>query len=232
MKKHLFTFGLIVCTIFTIQAQHGTWDQLLRKYVSSTGRVNYRGFKAEKSKLNSYINYLATARVPNSRAAAMAFYINAYNAYTVKLIVDNYPTASITKLKGGKPWDYQFVKVAGKTYTLNDIEHNILRKKYFDARLHFVLVCAAQSCPKLLNKAYTAANLNTELDRQARIFINNTAKNKISSGSVQVSQLFNWYKGDFTKRSSLIGFINKYSKVKASANAKVTYLNYSWKLNE
>ncbi|OJJ16332.1 hypothetical protein BKI52_34130 [marine bacterium AO1-C] len=215
-----------------MQAQHGTWDQLLRKHVSSTGRVNYRGFKAEKSKLNSYINYLSTARVPNSRSAAVAFYINAYNAYTVKLIVDNYPTTSITKLKGGKPWDYRFAKVAGKTYTLNDIEHNILRKQYFDARLHFALVCAAQSCPKLLNKAYTAANLNTELDRQARIFVNNKAKNKISSGSVQVSQLFNWYKGDFTKRSSLVGFINKYSKVKVSANAKVSYLNYSWKLNE
>ena len=229
MKKHLFTLGLIVCTIFTIQAQHQTWNQLLRKYVSASGKVNYRGFKAEKNKLNSYISYLATAKVPGSRSGAMAFYIN---AYTVKLIVDNYPTSSIRKLKGGKPWDAKFAKVAGRYYTLNDIEHKILRAKYFDARLHFALVCAAQSCPKLLNRAYTAANLNTELDRQARIFVNNRAKNKISRGAVQLSQLFNWYKGDFTKRSSLIGFINKYSKVKASANAKVSYLNYSWNLNE
>lgn len=232
MKKYLFTLGLIVCTIFTMQAQHQTWNQLLRKNVSASGKVNYRGFKAEKNKLNSYINYLAKAQVPGSRSGAMAFYINAYNAYTVKLIVDNYPTSSIRKLKGGKPWDAKFAKVAGRYYTLNDIEHKILRAKYFDARLHFALVCAAQSCPKLLNKAYTAANLNAELDRQARIFVNNRAKNKISRGSVQLSQLFNWYKGDFTKRSSLIGFINKYSKVKASANAKVSYLNYSWNLNE
>lgn len=230
--KYLLTICVVACTMIATKAQHQPWNQLLQKYVSTSGSVNYKGFKAEKGKLNGYINYLAKANAPTSRQAAMAFWINAYNAYTVKLIVDNYPTNSIRSLKGGKPWDAKFAKVGGKYYTLNDIEHKILRAKYFDPRLHFVLVCAAKSCPKLLNKAYTTANLNQELDRQARSFINNRAKNQISANSVKVSQLFNWYKKDFTKKTSLIGFINKYSKTKVSANAKVGYLNYSWKLNE
>lgn len=226
------TLSLVACLTLVAKAQHQTWDQLLKAYVSPVGKVNYKGFKANKAKLNAYISYLAKVSAPTSRASAMAFWINAYNAYTVKLITDNYPTGSIQSLKGGKPWDARFAKVAGKLYTLNDIEHKILRAKYFDPRLHFALVCAAQSCPRLLNKAYTAANVNAELDKQARYFINNRAKNNISKGAVQVSQLFNWYKGDFTKKSSLIGFINKYSNTKAGANAKVSFLNYSWKLNE
>lgn len=212
---------------------HSSWDALLRKYVSASGVVNYKGIRAEKAKLQAYLNTLsAGAPTSNSRTEKMAFWINAYNAFTVKLILDNYPTTSITKLKGGKPWDTKFVKIGSQTYSLNQIEHEILRKQYFDARLHFVLVCAAQSCPKLLNKAYTASNLYAEMDKQARYFINNSFKNKITASSARVSKLFDWYKEDFTKKGSLISFINKYSNVKLSTGAKVSYLEYDWALNE
>ncbi len=233
----LFTF--ILFSAFTSPNQnhppvdHSAWDALLRKYVSASGVVNYKGIRAEKAKLQAYLNKLS-AGVPstNSRTEKMAFWINAYNAFTVKLILDNYPTSSITQLKGGKPWDAKFVKIGSQTYSLNQIEHEILRKQYFDARLHFVLVCAAQSCPKLLNKAYTASNLYAEMDKQARYFINNPSKNKLSASAAQVSKLFDWYKDDFTKKGSLISFINKYSNVKLGSGAKVSYLSYDWALNE
>lgn len=215
-----------------IAVDHSIWNGLLKKYVSSTGKVNYAGIKAEKSKLQSYLNILAKgAPAGASRPETMAFWINAYNAFTVKLIVDNYPVKTIKSLKGGKPWDAKFIKIGSQTYSLNQIEHEILRKKYFDARLHFVLVCAAVSCPKLLNKAYTANTLYSDMDKQARYFINNGTKNKITAGSVQVSQLFNWYKTDFTKKGSLLSFINKYSNTKANSSAKVTYRTYNWNLN-
>lgn len=212
---------------------HQIWDGLLKKYVSSSGKVNYSGIKAEKAKLQTYLDVLSKGISSSApRNEAMAFWINAYNAFTVKLIIDNYPVSSIKKLKGGKPWDSKFIKIGGQSYSLNQIEHEILRKKYFDPRLHFVLVCAAKSCPKLLNKAFTPANVFVEMDKQARYFINNTSKNKISASSVQVSQLFNWYKGDFTKKGSLIAYINKYANTKANTNAKVSYQTYDWALND
>lgn len=212
---------------------HEAWNALLTKYVTSTGKVNYAGFKADKAKLQAYLNTLSKGISSSaSKKEKMAFWINAYNAFTVKLIVDNYPTSSIKNLKGGKPWDVKFIKIGSSTYSLNNIEHDILRKKFFDARLHFVLVCAAKSCPKLLNKAYTASNLYAEMDKQARLFINNPAKNKITASSGQISELFNWYKGDFTKSGSLVSYINKYSKVKLNSNAKISHLTYDWSLNK
>lgn len=238
MKVSFFAILLTLWSfqMHTAQAQaisHEAWNALLIKYVTATGQVNYAGFKTDKAKLDAYLKTLSAGVAANaSKQEKMAFWINAYNAFTVKLIVDNYPTNSIKDLKGGKPWDAKFISIGGKTYSLNDIEHEILRKQYFDARLHFVLVCAAKSCPKLLNKAYTAANLETEMENQAKYFINNTAKNKITASSAQLSELFNWYKDDFTKQGTLIAFLNKYSKVKLNANAKITNLTYDWSLNK
>ena len=85
----------------------------------------------------------------------MAYWINVYNAFTIKMIVDNYPVSSITKLHGGKPWDVKWIELGEKKYSLNEIEHNILRPQFKDARIHFAVNCAAQSCPPILNKAWT-----------------------------------------------------------------------------
>lgn len=210
---------------------HAAWNTLLQKNVSATGKVNYKGFKAQKSTLQSYLDDLA-ANPPASdwgRKETMAYWINAYNAFTVKLIVDNYPLSSITNLDGGKPWDKKWIKLGDKTYSLNNIENDILRPKYKDARIHFAVNCAAQSCPPLLNKAWTAANLNANFDKQAKAFINNSKFNKISADAVEISKIFEWYAGDF---GDIVTYLNKYSTTKINAGAKVSYMEYDWALNE
>ena len=211
---------------------HEAWGRLLKKYVSPEGKVNYKGFKQDKAALLSYLESLSS----NSPSSAwnkneqLAYWINAYNAFTVKLIIDNYPLKSIMDL--GKPWDKRFISIGGKQYSLNDIEHNIIRKQFNEARIHFAVNCASQSCPELLNEAFEAGRLNQQLESLTRKFINNPKHNVISSSQAEVSQLFNWYKGDFTKSGSVIDFLNKYSKVKLSPGAKITFRDYDWNLNE
>jgi Protein of unknown function, DUF547 len=213
------------------QFNHDKWDQLLKKYVSASGKVNYKGFKTDETALKAYLNALENNPIQNSwsKSKKMAYWINAYNAYTIKMIVDNYPVSSITKLHGGKPWDYKWVKLNGKTYTLNNVENDILRPEYKDARIHFAVNCAAQSCPPILNKAWTENNLNQMLEKQAKAFVNNPKYNKISSDEIEISQIFEWYAVDF---GNIIDFLNKYSDTKINKNAKVKYKEYNWALNE
>ncbi|MFN7116089.1 MAG: DUF547 domain-containing protein [Saprospiraceae bacterium] len=210
---------------------HDSWDKLLRKYVTDAGKVNYKGFKQAQAQLDAYLEYLSKNPVQDSwsKAEKMAYWINAYNAFTIKLIVDNYPTTSITKLHNGNPWDVKWIKLGDKTFTLNNIEHDILRPQFKDARIHFAVNCAAQSCPPLLNRAWTADNLNKYLDQQAKAFINNPNFNKISAKEVQLSKIFEWYAADF---DNLITFLNKYAGTKVNTNASVKYLEYNWALNE
>lgn len=209
---------------------HSAFNALLQKNVSSSGKVNYQGFKAQKADLQKYLDDLA-ANTPSSewgRKETMAYWTNAYNAFTIKLIVDNYPISSITKLENGKPWDKKWIKLGDKTYSLNNIENDILRPKYKDARIHFAVNCAAQSCPPILNKAWTAANLAANFEKQAKAFINNPKFNKISANSIEISKIFEWYAADF---GNIIDYLNKYSTTKISADAKVSYMEYDWALN-
>lgn len=215
--------------------KHQAFDELLRKYVTSSGKVNYKGFKTEISKLNNYIKELDKQYVNYnswSKNKQLAFWINVYNAHTIKLITDNYPVSSITKIKGGKPWDYKFIKLGDKTYTLNQVENEIIRPKFNEPRIHFAVNCAAKSCPKLMNKAWTENNLNSALTIQTKAFLANTTENQLSAKQVKLSKIFEWYNADFTKNGSLISFINKYSSTSVNENAKVSYNEYNWQLNE
>ncbi len=209
---------------------HTSWDELLRKHVSSSGKVNYKGIKGEQSKFEDYLKDLAANPVKSdwSRGKKMAYWINAYNAYTIKLIIDNYPVASITKLNGGKPWDRKWIKLGTDTYSLNDIENNILRPQFKDARIHFAVNCAAKSCPPVLNRAWTAANLNSNFEKQTKAFINGSL-NEISAKKVKLSKIFDWYGEDF---GDLISFLNKYSTEPIDNNAKIEFVEYDWALNE
>lgn len=215
--------------------KHQTFDELLRKYVTSNGKVNYKGFKTEITKLNSYIKELDKQYANYnswSKNKQLAFWINVYNAHTIKLITDNYPVSSITKIKGGKPWDYKFIKLGDKTYTLNQVENEIIRPKFNEPRIHFAVNCAAKSCPKLMNKAWTEDNLNSSLTTQTKAFLANSTENQLSAKQVKLSKIFEWYNTDFTKNGSLISFINKYSSISVNENAKVSYNEYNWELNE
>ncbi len=217
--------------IVPVAPSHEIWNDLLKNYVSSTGKVNYKGLSANRSQLESYLQLLAENPEHNSWSSfeKMAYWINAYNAFTVKLIVDNYPLGSIMELYGGKAWDEKWIKLGEKTYTLNNIEHDILRPRYKDARIHFAVNCAAQSCPPILNRAWTSTQLNSFFEQQARKFVNDPKFNQIKADEVAISKIFEWYAEDF---GNIIDYLNKYSKVKINSDAKVTYLEYNWDLNE
>lgn len=212
---------------------HANWEKLLQKHVSASGVVNYNGFKASEKQLDDYLAFIEShaPEVSWSKNKTMAYWINAYNAYTIKLILKNMPLKSIMEINQGKAWDLNFIPHGSQKISLNHIEHKILREKYKDPRIHFAVNCASFSCPKLSNKAFTESNLNAQLDALSRSFINNSKKNIISKSSVKISQLFNWYKGDFSDGNSVIPFINKYSTTKVDSDAKVDFLEYNWSLN-
>ena len=230
-------FLLLSLTFFTNSfGQTSIFNTLLKKHVNNTGFVDYKNLQKDEAKLDSYLAYL-NKTVPQkkwSAAKTKAFWVNAYNAYTIKIISDNYPLKSILNIKkeGKDAWNFQFAKVGGKTYTLNHIEHQILRKKFNDPKIHVGINCASGSCPKLGNFAFTEANYESKTNSLMKKFINDSSRNKISENNLQLSKIFEWFKEDFTKNSSLIDFINKYSNTKINANATVSFLKYNWSLNE
>jgi len=190
------------------QVSHDQWSTLLKKHVSTEGMVDYEGFKEDRALLNTYLNMLKN-NSPNtdwSKNESMAYWINAYNAFTIDLILQYYPLKSINDISksGKKPWDIPFIKIGGKSYSLNNIEHDILRAKYKDPRIHFAVNCASISCPLLLDKAFTAENLDSAMNQQATRFINDNKRNKISSNSAQLSKIFEWFKSDFEQGGTLI----------------------------
>jgi hypothetical protein len=218
---------------------HEIWDQLLNQYVHIDGLVDYEGIKEDYQKLESYLSLLSSDLPGDnwSREEEMAYWINAYNAFTVKLIVDHMPIKSIKDIKRGIPfintvWDIKFIIIGGKKYDLNNIEHGILRKKFKDARIHGAVNCASISCPNLRPEAFTAEKLDAQLDEAMTQFINDKSKNQITETHAYLSKIFNWFGGDFKRNEgSVKNFINKYSKVKI-VSQKVAYLDYDWNLNK
>lgn len=251
MKKISLVLTVTLLTLFTILPQaeahfaegfynhpstttatsHSIFDGLLKKYVNSSGAVNYNGFKKDKAKLKKYLDVLAKNPPKSnwSRNDKIAYWINAYNAHTIYLVVQKYPISSIMKLNGGNVWNVKKLKVGGGTYTLSQIEKKILIGKYKEPRIHFAINCAAKSCPPLLNRAWKGATLKADLNRQTKKFINNRKYNQISAKSGKLSKIFEWYAKDF---GNVKTYINKYSSTKLKSNAKITYNKYDWKLNK
>lgn len=182
--------------------------------------------------LNDYIQLLRENSIKESwtRSQRLAYWINAYNAFTVKLIIDNYPINSIRDID--RPWGKKFIQLGDEKFSLNQIEHDIIRPTFQEPRIHFALVCAAISCPKLLNKAYLPESLDQQLDQQTRYFINKSGKNEITNNHVKISKLFKWYQKDFTTKGSLLDFLDQYTNISLSQSAKIDYLEYNWGLND
>lgn len=220
---------------------HDPFTSLLKKHVDSNGMVNYKGFIADSVEFNKYLTTLETNH-PNtknwSKDERLAYWINAYNAFTIRLIIRNYPVKSIKDLAGSiyrvnTPWDIKFIQISGQTYDLNNLEHSIIRKEFDEPRIHFALVCAAFSCPKLRNEAFTAKNLDAQLEDQSMHFFNSTSRNKITADAPKVSPLMKWYGDDFKNAApSIPAYINKYSKTKIKEGVELKYMDYSWDLNE
>lgn len=243
MKKIvLVAVSLVFATMFAFAQKapsHQQWDNLVKKYVDRNGLVNYKGFQKDKGELNDYLKTLSDNSPQSSwsKDEQKAYWINAYNAFTVSLILQHYPVKSIKDIAGkiykiNTPWDIKFINIGGKKYDLNNIEHGMLRRGFNDPRIHFALVCASISCPRLRNEAFTAAKLESQLEDAGREFLNDRTKNIVGADKANLSSYFSWYKGDFTKNSSLPDFINKYSQTKMNANTKISHLDYNWNLNE
>ena len=221
---------------------HELFDQVLQKYVDSQGRVDYAGLKNDPGTLGSYLDLLAV-NVPSDKATfqtGLTFWINAYNALTIKGVLDHYPTTSVRKIKlfGGFFSRIKF-QVGGRSYTLDNIEHDIIRSEFGDPRIHFALVCASLGCPILENRSFVPETLEERLDNATANFINNPEKVRLDRENrvLYLSQIFEWYAEDFEDtHDSVINFISEYLPEVDAAFLKgkevqIQYVQYDWSLN-
>ena len=218
---------------------HGLYGELLQKYVVK-GEVDYQGFKIEEAKLDQYLNILEKTETkklsPNEQ---FAYYINAYNAWTIKLILSAYPGLKSIRELGNvikSPWKKKIARIDGDVITLDNIEHDILRPRFKDPRIHFAVNCASKSCPPLRSEPYEADVLDKQLREMTELFINNPERNRLEGNTLYVSRIFKWYAEDFN--DDILEFFVKYARGelmdalrKHRKEIKVKYLEYDWSLN-
>lgn len=218
---------------------HSQFANLLGRYVEN-GVVDYAGFKKEEDLLDQYLETLQSVKPGDlNRDEQFAFYVNAYNAWTIKLILTRYPDIKSIKDLGSifkSPWKKKFVHIDGRITTLDEIEHGILRPGFKDPRVHFAVNCASRGCPPLLSQPYTGKDLDRQLDGAAAQFINNPEFNRIQGNTLYASKIFKWFSEDFNEDA--VAFFTKYAEgnLKAalkqnSKNLKIKYLDYDWSLN-
>lgn len=278
--QNSFTLHMLMMVIFvsigpkTLSAEQsqkgGSYDDyatVLKNYVDDMGMVNYKQLKANRAKLDAFVDGMAKldakAYEKWDEKAKVAFWLNAYNAFTLKAIIDNYPIKpsffrsrvypknSIRQIPG--VWDEIAFSVMGVDYTLEHIEHKILRKKFNEPRIHMAMVCAAMGCPPLLNEPYTGQKLDGQLDDRAHRFLANEAKLKIDrdENRLYLSPILRWFADDFVnkyepekniarhnkKTSAVLNFIATYLEKTdrdyiLEGKFKIKYMTYNWSLNE
>ncbi len=218
---------------------HGLFTGLLGKYVQK-GTVDYKGFKREEVTLDKYLTVLEKTDTRKlSRDDRFAFYINAYNAWTIKLILTGYPGIKSIKDLGSffkSPWKKEIARIDGGIVTLDHIEHEVLRPGFKDPRVHFAVNCASKGCPPLRGEAYRGDILDRQLDEMTRAFINDPRRNRLEGRTLYVSSIFKWFSEDFN--DDVAGFFLKYARgdlkegLEANGNAvTIKYLDYDWSLN-
>ncbi|WP_100636774.1 DUF547 domain-containing protein [Marinomonas sp. ef1] len=257
--------SVILSALFSAQViakgfDHQAWDTLLKQHVvmlkgGQASQVDYQGFADDKSQLKSYLASLS--EVSNAEFDAwpkdeqLAFLINAYNAWTVALILTKWPDLDSIKDLGSffnSPWSKSFIPLLGETRSLDDIEHTLIRgsDRYQDPRIHFAVNCASIGCPALRNEAYTGKYLDTQLGEQTRLFLEDRSRNRIDNGKLALSSIFKWYRKDFEKGwqgySSLEQFLvdhaadlslspEEVQKLK-DKDMTIRFLDYDWALNK
>jgi Protein of unknown function, DUF547 len=234
MMKKIIILLLLFFTLnsFSQKFDYTNYNSFLSKYVSEKGNVNYDKIKKNTTELDAIINQFQNNQPTNknwTKKEELAYFINTYNVYTLKIVVDNYPTKSIKDIN--KAWDKKIIPSYKALLSLSDIEHKILRKLN-EPRIHFAINCASVSCPNLENKAFEPSTLENQLESVTKSFINDKTKNLITEKEIKISEIFNWFAGDFNANGSVIDYINKYSTTKIDKKAKVKYLDYNWNLNK
>ena len=229
---------------------HAAWNSLLRTHVKPArdgiNRVDYVSWKARGvAPLKSYIASLEkTDPASLSREGQMAFWINLYNAKTVEIVLERYPVASIKDIDlkdaagqpADGPWKAKVTTVAGKRLSLDEIENDILRPVYKDARVHYALNCLSLGCPNLLPEAYTAARLERQLEGTARVFVNHPRGISFAGGKVQASSIYDWFASDFGGFDGVVAHLRKYARPalgkQLAGLKKIDAYDYDWKLND
>ncbi|AKD05708.1 hypothetical protein PKOR_13275 [Pontibacter korlensis] len=208
-------------------------SSLLQRHVQQ-GQVNYKSLQQDKNKLQQLVKQIANYNLKGAgEAEVKAFYLNAYNLLVLQQVLENYPLKSVMDVEGF--FDKKKHLVAGQSLTLNELEKQKLMKPFQDARLHFALVCAAKSCPPLLNQAYTPDRVEKQLQEQTVRTLQSSEFIRVQPASkrVLVSEIFSWYKDDFLREApSIAGYINRYRKTALPARYSLGYYNYDWKLND
>lgn len=223
------------------------WEALLRQYVDDQGRVDYRAWQQEQPhQLNQWLSTFQSSNLNLNltREEQLALWINLYNAFTIARILERYPIASIQPKILGVPNWLAFLwffsrpahVVAGKRYSLADIEHKILRSQLQEPRIHFALVCASIGCPLLRNEAYWPDRVQQQLEADASRFINNADKVRYDAKTqtLYCSQIFKWYRQDFLQvADSIPDYIRRYATdLPLNAETPIKYLDYDWQLNQ
>jgi len=220
---------------------HSSFDALLSKHVDADGWVDYKALADDPAPLDAYIASLAKAPFDRfGRDEKLAYLINAYNAFTLKLILDHYPVKSIKDIPSAERWDAVRWELAGGTYSLSQIEHELIRPRFVEPRVHFALVCAAYSCPKLRNEAYTGDRLEDQLQNQTAYTHSHDRWFRFDQAgdAVYLTSLYNWYGGDFeTVADSVLDYVAGHvpelrSAVESGRVPEVRWLDYDWKLND
>lgn len=206
-------------------------DTFFKTHVSQ-GLVDYKAIAADPSALEELLLLAKNSRVsPKEKETYQAFWINAYNLAVIKGIIDHYPIDSPLKVNGF--FDAISYELGGKKVTLNTIENTLLRAEFVEeARFHFVLVCAGLGCPPIIDQAYRPQTLDTQLERQTTLAINDVNFIRPKGKRVAISQIFEWYKEDFVRNATVVDFINRYRKNKLPETIKVSYYPYDWTLNQ
>ena len=252
MNKRHFLYTFIITIFFVAgslgspgsgqaaRVNHEIWADLLGKYVKPAG-VDYSGFKTEEERLDQYLRVLENMDPEKlSRNDQYAYYINAYNAWTVKLILSKYPDVKSIKDFGTilkSPWQKKWVRINGEVITLDDVEHNILRPRFKDPRVHFAINCSAASCPPLRPEPYLGPALDQQLDDSTRSFVNDANSYRLEDNTLYISRIFKWFSEDFN--GDALEFYLQYAEGDLKAKLagqkdtiKVKYLEYDWSLND
>jgi hypothetical protein len=241
MQRLLFSFVLV--TFFAVphtvsaSVDHAPWNTLLAQYVDDSGRVAYRDLQArDRATFELYLDALAKAQTENmNESEEKAFWINAYNAVIVSGVLQGYTAEGF--LGRRRLFGWFTGRIAGKDRSPDEIEHQILRKKFHDPRIHFTIVCASSSCPKLRREAYMPERLDAQLDDATQAFLNDPARNQIDARGVALSKIFDWFAEDFkTNAGSVVEFVRRFvSKEKKTRlnleDSDLRYLDYNWTLN-
>ena len=263
IRQNSVLFIVALMTTSLVQSaepfNYADWDRLLQRHVveinhGRASQVNYAGILAEHDKLTRILENMAQVPRANfnswSNPAQLAFLINAYNAWTLELILSQYPELDSIKDLGSffrSPWKREFVNFLGEIRSLDEIEHQLIRgsKRYNEPRIHFAVNCASIGCPALRNKAYRGEILESQLETATRLFLADRSRNRLTAESLQLSAIFKWYRDDFESGwrgiESLEQFIAAYADTMTmeadqlqalkGGNLEIKFLDYDWQLN-